>query len=214
MKLHIALLSLAGVLASAQNLRGEHQNNMARGLAKTQTQPLVEAEALSRTLNTNNVISGAQTKKLNKSSSSVPFSFVDKVVEIYPGDQARRNDAECEQAVGIKYVSNTDPHLISTENLSGAIMPGVLQVEGLAQLCSICLETANTDSGKVLVFKGTDAITLNTQVVPGDVMVMEVKMSKKSKKSAPSFTGKVWVNGEVATKVKGITFEEEEFLMQ
>lgn len=58
------------------------------------------------------------------------------------------------------------------------IMPGVLQVEALAQSGCIMLLDGHTDdiSNKLVVFSGIKNARFRHQVVPGDQLIMEVEL--------------------------------------
>jgi len=94
-----------------------------------------------------------------------PFLLVDKVLELEPG----------KSAVAIKNVSVNEPFFQG--HFPGfPIMPGVLIVEALAQTAGIA---ANADTGggaKLGVFASIDEMKFKRQVVPGDVLRMEVEI--------------------------------------
>mmetsp|Transcript_4959 Transcript_4959/g.2929 ORF Transcript_4959/g.2929 Transcript_4959/m.2929 type:complete len:92 (+) Transcript_4959:81-356(+) len=87
-------------------------------------------------------------------------------------------------------------------------MPGVLQVEALAQLAGIvCLQMEGAAPGAVFFFAGADKIKWKKPVVPGDTLVMEVDITMwRAKMGIARATGRAYVNGELAVEVGQMTF--------
>ncbi|KAL7526927.1 hypothetical protein ACHAWF_001970 [Thalassiosira exigua] len=121
------------------------------------------------------------------------FLLVDKVVKYVAG----------KHAVGIKSVTFNEPHFTGRfPNLP--IMPGVLQVEALAQLAGIvCLHMEGVKSGAVFFFAGVDGVKWKKPVVPGDLLVMEVEI-KMWNGSIAKATGKAFVDGEMVVDVNAM----------
>lgn len=126
-----------------------------------------------------------------------PFLLVDKVVEYEAG----------KRAVGIKSVSVNEPHFTG-HFPDRPIMPGVLQVEALAQLAGIvCLQMEGAEPGAVFFFAGVDGVKWKRPVVPGDTLVMEIEINKwRAKMGIAKATGKAYVDGQLAVEVSGMTF--------
>jgi 3-hydroxyacyl-[acyl-carrier-protein] dehydratase len=81
-----------------------------------------------------------------------------------------------QRAVGIKQVTTNEPHF-NGHFPDRPIMPGVLQVEALAQLAGIvCLNMPGAEPGSIFFFAGADKIKWKRPVVPGDTLVMEVEI--------------------------------------
>jgi len=120
---------------------------------------------------------------------------VDKVVEY----------EENKRAVGIKSVTLNEPHFTG-HFPDRPIMPGVLQVEALAQLAGIIgLKGAGAESGAIFFFAGADKIKWKKPVVPGDTLVMEVELLK-NKRGIVKAKGEAYVDGELAISVGSMTF--------
>lgn len=87
-------------------------------------------------------------------------------------------------------------------------MPGVLQVEALAQLAGIVsLQMEGAAPGAVFFFAGVDGVKWKKPVVPGDTLVMEVEILKWNKKfGLAKATGKAYVDGTLAVEVGEMTF--------
>lgn len=96
-----------------------------------------------------------------------PFQMIERVTTLVPG----------EAAVGLKTVSVNDPWFIG--HFPGMpILPGVLVIEGCAQLCSLVVEADGTDEAQLYVLLKVDHFKFLRPILPGDVMHIEVK--KKS----------------------------------
>jgi len=126
-----------------------------------------------------------------------PFLLVDKVVEYEEG----------KRAVGIKSVTLNEPHFTG-HFPDRPIMPGVLQVEALAQLAGIvCLQMEGAEPGAVFFFAGVDGVKWKKPVVPGDTLVMEVEIKKWNKRfGIATAEGRAYVDGEVAVEVDEMKF--------
>lgn len=120
-----------------------------------------------------------------------PFLLVDKVVELVPG----------EKAVGIKNVTMNENYFQG--HFPGKpVMPGVLQVEALAQTGAIAVLSLEEYKGKIVYFGGIDKLRFKQKVVPGDVLRLEVELIKRRgpigiAKAVATVDGKVAVQGEI-----------------
>ncbi len=86
-----------------------------------------------------------------------PFMLVDRVTEIVPG----------ERIAGFKNLTYNEPFFQG--HFPGApIMPGVLQIEALAQLSGILLLQKPEDRGSLAYFMAIDRARFRKPVVPGD----------------------------------------------
>lgn len=92
-----------------------------------------------------------------------PFQMVEKVLELRDGEYAK----------GIKNVSINEPYFMG-HFPDAPIMPGVLIVEALAQLCSVTIESDGTDESKIYVLLKADEFKFIKPVLPGDVLTLEV----------------------------------------
>jgi len=93
-----------------------------------------------------------------------PMLLVDRVIEM-DGDR---------RAVGIKNVTINEP-FFQGHYPRMPIMPGVLIIEGLAQLSGILLSQKLEHTGKVAVLLSLDKVKFRRPVVPGDQLVMEAQ---------------------------------------
>lgn len=92
-----------------------------------------------------------------------PFQMVEKVIELRDGEYAK----------GIKNVSINEPYFMG-HFPDAPIMPGVLIVEALAQLCSVTIESDGTDDSKIYVLLKCDEFKFIKPVLPGDTLTLEV----------------------------------------
>eukprot|EP01068_Selenidium_serpulae_P010411 Selendium_serpulae@DN5459_c0_g1_i1.p1 len=139
-----------------------------------------------------------------------PFLLVDKVIEMIPG----------KKIVGIKQVTSNEPHF-NGHFPSRAIMPGVLQVEALAQLGGLlCLQIGKAPLPSVnrggggggqsdvsFLFASVNGVKWKKPVVPGDTLVMEMTLdSFREKLGIAKMSGRAFVDGVMAVDVKEFTF--------
>ena len=92
-----------------------------------------------------------------------PFLLVDKIIELIPR----------EKIVGIKQVTINE-YFFRGHFPDAPVMPGVLQIEALAQVGAIlALREFDRDS-KIPYFSGIESARFRRPVVPGDTLVLEV----------------------------------------
>lgn len=91
-----------------------------------------------------------------------PFQMVERVTELEPGKYAR----------GVKCVSVNEPYFMG-HFPDMPVMPGVLIIESLAQLCSLVIDEDASDPDKVYVLLKADAFKFVKAVVPGDTLTLE-----------------------------------------
>ncbi|MDB5682002.1 MAG: 3-hydroxyacyl-[acyl-carrier-protein] dehydratase FabZ [Sphingomonas bacterium] len=119
-----------------------------------------------------------------------PMLLVDRVEELIPD----------RSIVAIKAVS------INEEFFQGhfpgrPIMPGVLQVEALAQAAGVlAVESLGlAGSGKLVYFMSIDGVKFRKPVEPGVLLRLEVEFIQKRSRVC-KFAGRAMLNGEVATE--------------
>ena len=91
-----------------------------------------------------------------------PFQIVERVTELEPGKCAK----------GVKCVSVNEPYFMG-HFPDMPVMPGVLIIESLAQLCSLVIDEDASDPDKVYVLLKADAFKFVKAVVPGDTLTLE-----------------------------------------
>ena len=122
-----------------------------------------------------------------------PMLLVDRIVELEP----------MKRAVGIKNVT------INEEFFQGhfpqrPIMPGVLQIEAMAQLAGILLLETLEASGKVALLLAVDRAKLRRPVVPGDQLRLEAELETMRSRTAQINTWAL-VDGRIVSEAQ-ITF--------
>ncbi len=117
-----------------------------------------------------------------------PMLLIDRVVQI-EGDR---------RAVGIKNVTINEPYF-QGHYPRQPIMPGVLIIEGMAQLSGILLSQKLEHTGKVAVLLSLDKVKFRRPVVPGDQLVIEARTIRvKSRTGETACTATV--GGELAAE--------------
>ncbi|MHB8131133.1 MAG: 3-hydroxyacyl-ACP dehydratase FabZ [Mobilitalea sp.] len=117
-----------------------------------------------------------------------PFLLIDRIEELHPG----------KHATGRKCVSMNEP-FFQGHFPGKAVMPGVIILEALAQTGAICMLTVEGNEGKIVYFGGMDKVKFKRQVVPGDVLTLEVEITK-IKGSFGVGTAVAYVEGKVAVE--------------
>jgi len=113
-----------------------------------------------------------------------PVLLVDRIEEVEPGVRA----------VGIKNVTQNEP-FFEGHFPDYPVMPGVLIVEALAQVGAVGVMAKEEFRGKLALFAGIDGVRFRRQVIPGDVLRLEVEISRL-RGSAGRGKGSATVNGE------------------
>ena len=117
-----------------------------------------------------------------------PFLMVDRVVE-FDGDT---------KAVGVKSVSINEPYFQG--HFPGhPVMPGVLQIEAMAQVASIVMMRKSENAGKIGYFMSADEVKFRKPVFPGDTLFIHIEMLK-ARKNLGKAACKCMVNGDVVSE--------------
>lgn len=119
-----------------------------------------------------------------------PFLMVDKITECEPGVYAK--GIKCVSANEMQFMGHFPGH---------PVMPGVLIIEALAQVGAVALLTEEENKGKLAFFGGIKNARFKQQVVPGDVLQLECKLT--SRKGPVGFGEAVaYVNEKIAAKAE------------
>lgn len=117
-----------------------------------------------------------------------PFLLVDRITELKPGEFVR----------GVKNVTFNEP-FFQGHFPGHPIMPGVLIVEAMGQTGGILLlNSFDRPEEKVVYFTGLDKVRFRKPVMPGDQLVMELKLVKQ-RRGMCVMEGRTYVAGELTT---------------
>ena len=103
-----------------------------------------------------------------------PFLLVDRIVEL---------DEEAQRVVAIKNVTINEPYF-QGHYPGRPVMPGVLQIEAMAQAVCVYLLLSPRNEGKVPLFAGIDGVRFRRQVAPGDQLRIEGQMTRMKSRAA------------------------------
>jgi 3-hydroxyacyl-[acyl-carrier-protein] dehydratase len=116
-----------------------------------------------------------------------PFLLVDRIVEYDPA---------AKRIVGIKAVTATE--WFFQGHFPGLpVMPGVLQVEALAQTMAVYVSQQPGFGDRIGLFAGIDEVRFKRMVVPGDTLRLEITMERLGSRFGKG-RGVASVDGEVA----------------
>ena len=96
-----------------------------------------------------------------------PMLLVDRILEIDP----------FKSATGLKNITMNEPQFAG--HFPGhPIMPGVLQLEAMAQVGGVAMLYPEEHRGKIALFGGMDNIKFKKMVVPGDTLITKAEIVK------------------------------------
>ena len=120
-----------------------------------------------------------------------PFLLVDKILEL--------SDTH---VVGVKNVTMNEPFFIG--HFPGApVMPGVLQIEAMAQAGGVLvLSTVPDPENYLTFFMKIDKVKFKKQVVPGDTLIFRLELLSPIRRGICHMQGYAYANGKLATEAE------------
>lgn len=121
-----------------------------------------------------------------------PFLMVDRIVEMHLGESIR----------GYKNVTMNE-NFFQGHFPSQPVMPGVLILEGMAQVGAILAYVTDPEAvaSKLVYFAGLDGVKFRQKVVPGDQLHYELSVSKR-KARFWKMEGKAFVDGKLVAEAE------------
>jgi 3-hydroxyacyl-[acyl-carrier-protein] dehydratase len=122
-----------------------------------------------------------------------PMLLVDRVLDLVPGESIR----------ALKNVSINEPYFCG-HFPHQPVMPGVLIIEALAQTAAVLSFKTNgktPDENTLVYFVGIDGARFKKPVVPGDQLVLELKVLRHSR-GIWKYEGKAYVDGQIVCEAE------------
>ncbi len=117
-----------------------------------------------------------------------PFLLVDRILET---DNEKR-------IVGLKNLT-VNEEFFNGHFPSIPVMPGVLQLEAMAQTAGVLMLKRSENRGKMAYFMSMENVKYRKLVVPGDQLIIEIDVLKWKSKTG-KVHGAAYVNGEIASE--------------
>jgi UDP-3-O-[3-hydroxymyristoyl] N-acetylglucosamine deacetylase/3-hydroxyacyl-[acyl-carrier-protein] dehydratase len=117
-----------------------------------------------------------------------PFLLVDKIIELTD-----------KHIVGIKNVTYNEPFFVG-HFPGNPVMPGVLQIEALAQTGGILCINALPPGDYDTYFLKIDNCKFKLKVVPGDTMILKMELLSPIRRGICEMRGTVYVGNKIATE--------------
>jgi UDP-3-O-[3-hydroxymyristoyl] N-acetylglucosamine deacetylase/3-hydroxyacyl-[acyl-carrier-protein] dehydratase len=120
-----------------------------------------------------------------------PFLLVDRIIEL--------SDTH---VVGMKNVTMNEPYFVG--HFPGApVMPGVLQIEAMAQAGGVLvLSTVPDPENYLTYFIKIDNVKFKQQVVPGDTLIFKLDLLSPIRRGICHMQGYAYANGKLVTEAE------------
>lgn len=120
-----------------------------------------------------------------------PFLLVDKIFELSD-----------KHVIGLKNITMNEPFFVG--HFPGApVMPGVLQIEAMAQAGGVLILSTVPDPENYLTyFMKIDNVKFKVQVMPGDTLIFKLELLTPIRRGICHMQGYAYVNGKLATEAE------------
>lgn len=120
-----------------------------------------------------------------------PFALVDRIIDYIPG----------QKATGIKNVTINEQFFQG--HIPGKpIMPGVLELEAMAQVGGVILTLLPGMKGKFFAYAGVDKARFRRPVVPGDQLIITVELLTLKRNRIAKMQGQGLVDNQLAVEAE------------
>jgi 3-hydroxyacyl-[acyl-carrier-protein] dehydratase len=120
-----------------------------------------------------------------------PFALVDRIIDYIPG----------QKATGIKNVTINEQFFQG--HIPGKpIMPGVLELEVMAQVGGVILTLLPGMKGKFFAYAGVDKARFRRPVVPGDQLIITVELLTLKRNRIAKMQGQGLVDNQLAVEAE------------
>jgi UDP-3-O-[3-hydroxymyristoyl] N-acetylglucosamine deacetylase/3-hydroxyacyl-[acyl-carrier-protein] dehydratase len=119
-----------------------------------------------------------------------PFLMVDRIID-FEGDN---------KCTGVKNVTINEP-FFQGHFPGHPVMPGVLQVEAMAQVASVLMLRQPENHGRIGYFMSADSVKFRRPVLPGDTLIIEAEIVK-IRRNIGQAVCRCTVNGEVSSSAE------------
>ena len=145
-----------------------------------------------------------QTDKTSMAGGAVTTADIKRILQLIPHrypmllvDRVTEMSLDS-RAIGIKNVSINEP-FFQGHFPGNPVVPGVMQLEAMAQVGGILLNILVGQDGRIAYFLAVDNARFRRMLRPGDQMRIEMQFLKQRLNMA-RFHGKVFVDGELAVE--------------
>jgi len=120
-----------------------------------------------------------------------PFQLVDKIIEV-----------GANSIVGVKNITANEPYF-QGHFPSEPVMPGVLQVEAMAQVGGLLILNSVDEPHKYSTyFMKIDNVKFRQKVIPGDTLIFKVEMTAPIRRGVSTMRGYAFVGEKVVCEAE------------